>query len=160
MDEGEDDLSINLPSALPPLIRRKRDWCHGWYRRAFVTACVRVCVRGRVLMHASGVQYLLLSYAGREWGETHTVLFFFNLGVCGRSLYSQGVGLHAACLCACFRKCVVLNLSHHLPPGNTRWRYTSDTLNARDSSWQQRERPPLICDTRATEVQASVYLTL
>lgn len=42
----------------------------------------------------------------------HFVFCFFLISVCGRSLYSRGVGLRAACLCACVRKCVVvLNLS-------------------------------------------------
>lgn len=45
--------------------------------------CVRVCVclRGRVLMHASGVQYLLLSYAGTEWGG-RLIHFVFFLSLC------------------------------------------------------------------------------
>lgn len=56
-----------------------------WLIQAGFCHCVhvRVCVRGCVLMHASGVQYLLLSYAGTEWGGDAYILFgFFFKSLC------------------------------------------------------------------------------
>lgn len=76
-------------------------------------ACVCVCVYVVVCLCMQAAYNTCFCHmrersGGRE--GTHTFCFFL-ISVCGRSLYSRGVGPRAACLCACVRKCVVLNLS-------------------------------------------------
>lgn len=63
MDEREDDLSINLPSAVPPSSAGNRTDVMVDIG-GLLSLCVHVCLCDGALIHASHIQYMLLLYIG------------------------------------------------------------------------------------------------
>lgn len=91
--------------------------------------CACVCAYKWCTIPAS-----LICDVGME-GVWIIIIFFFSVWFVQLKLVTVYVGV---CACVSAFKCVVLKLSreicHHLLPGNTRWHYTSDDINARCSS--------------------------
>lgn len=63
MDEREDDLSINLPSAVPPSSAENRNDVMVDIG-GLLSLCVHVCLCDVALIQASHIQYMFLLYMG------------------------------------------------------------------------------------------------